>query len=115
MKVPKTMKRHCRKCKKHTSHKVAQTKKRTPSSLKKGSKYRAMKRGQAFSITTLVFFGLLAMGFILLIVYITFYTDAGTAAAKWAAMQMGNFIKSITQYVASALGSLGGSIVPTVT
>jgi len=47
MKVPKSIKRYCKHCKKHTQHKVAQSKKRSPSSLKKGSKYRAKLRGQA--------------------------------------------------------------------
>ncbi|HLD00728.1 MAG TPA: 50S ribosomal protein L44e [Candidatus Nanoarchaeia archaeon] len=47
MKIPKTMKRLCKFCKKHTEHKVAQNKKKTPSSLSHGSKYRARLRGQA--------------------------------------------------------------------
>jgi len=47
MKVPKLKKRLCPYCKKHTEHKVAQNKKRTPSSLSYGSKYRARGRGQA--------------------------------------------------------------------
>ena len=47
MKVPKTVKRYCPYCRKHTEHKVSQTKKKSPSSLKKGSKYRARKRGLA--------------------------------------------------------------------
>ncbi|MDD5086696.1 MAG: 50S ribosomal protein L44e [Candidatus Nanoarchaeia archaeon] len=47
MKVPKTIKRYCPYCKKHTEHKVSKTKKKNPSSLKKGSKYRAKKRGLA--------------------------------------------------------------------
>ena len=50
MKLPKTMKRFCRHCKKHTEHKVAQNKKKNPSSLKRGSKYRARKRGAARGI-----------------------------------------------------------------
>ena len=41
------MKRLCKTCKKHTEHKVAQNKKKTASSLSKGSKYRARKRGSA--------------------------------------------------------------------
>ncbi len=41
------MKRLCKACKKHTEHKVAQNKKKTASSLSKGSKYRARKRGLA--------------------------------------------------------------------
>ena len=47
MKIPKVVKRLCPKCKKHTEHKVAQNKKRAPSSLSYGSKYRARKRGSA--------------------------------------------------------------------
>ncbi len=47
MKIPKTVKRYCPYCRKHTEHKVSQTKKKNPSSLKKGSKYRARKRGLA--------------------------------------------------------------------
>ena len=47
MKIPKSMKRLCTKCKKHTEQKVAQNKKRTASSLSKGSKYRARLRGVA--------------------------------------------------------------------
>lgn len=50
MKLPKTMKRYCPYCKKHTKHKVMQSKKRSPSSLKYGSKRRARKRGQARGI-----------------------------------------------------------------
>ncbi len=47
MKIPKIVKRYCPYCRKHTEHKVSQTKKKSPSSLKKGSKYRARKRGLA--------------------------------------------------------------------
>ncbi len=47
MKIPKIKKRLCPHCKKHTEHKVAQSKKRQPSSLTYGSKYRAKKRGSA--------------------------------------------------------------------
>lgn len=47
MKLPKIIKRHCPYCKKHTEHKVSQSKKRSPSSLKYGSKVRARKRGLA--------------------------------------------------------------------
>jgi ribosomal protein L44E len=47
MKIPKSIKRYCPFCKKHTEHKVSQNKKKNPSSLKKGSKYRARRRGQA--------------------------------------------------------------------
>jgi ribosomal protein L44E len=47
MKIPKTMKRLCKTCKKHTEQKVAQNKKKTASSLSRGSKYRARGRGLA--------------------------------------------------------------------
>lgn len=47
MKLPKTRKKHCPYCKKHTEHKIFQVKKGAPSSLSYGSKYRARKRGQA--------------------------------------------------------------------
>tara|TARA_Y100000310_G_C20453232_1_gene701783 strand:- start:62 stop:370 length:309 start_codon:yes stop_codon:yes gene_type:complete len=47
MKLPKSKKRLCKHCKKHTEHKVAQNKKRTARSLSLGSKYRARKRGVA--------------------------------------------------------------------
>ncbi|MCX6710500.1 MAG: 50S ribosomal protein L44e [Candidatus Woesearchaeota archaeon] len=47
MKIPKTINRYCRFCKKHTPHKVMQSKKKQPSSLTYGSKYRARKRGRA--------------------------------------------------------------------
>ncbi|PIN76678.1 50S ribosomal protein L44e [Candidatus Woesearchaeota archaeon CG10_big_fil_rev_8_21_14_0_10_36_11] len=47
MKIPKSAKRLCKTCKKHTDHKIAQNKKRTASSLSWGSKYRARKRGDA--------------------------------------------------------------------
>ncbi|PIN73068.1 50S ribosomal protein L44e [Candidatus Woesearchaeota archaeon CG10_big_fil_rev_8_21_14_0_10_45_16] len=47
MKVPKAMKRLCKSCKKHTPHKVSQNKRRTASSLSRGSKYRARRRGRA--------------------------------------------------------------------
>ncbi|MBD3310546.1 50S ribosomal protein L44e [Candidatus Woesearchaeota archaeon] len=47
MKIPKIMKRHCPYCKKHTEHKVAQTKKKNTSSLSYGSKTRAKRRGAA--------------------------------------------------------------------
>lgn len=46
MKIPKTIKRYCRKCRKHTLHKVVQLKTGTKrGSLKKGSIQRAKKRG----------------------------------------------------------------------
>ena len=47
MKLPKTIKRYNPKLRKHTTHKVVVVKKRTASSLKRGSKYRARKRGEA--------------------------------------------------------------------
>ena len=47
MKKPKHVKRLCPHCKKHTEHKVSQNKKRSPSSLSYGSKYRARSRSQA--------------------------------------------------------------------
>jgi len=47
MKIPKTKKRLCKNCKKHTQQKVSQNKRKTASSLSRGSKYRAMKRGKA--------------------------------------------------------------------
>ena len=53
MKIPKSKKRLCKTCKKHTAHKVAQNKKRTASSLSQGSKYRARKRGLARGVGSL--------------------------------------------------------------
>ena len=47
MKLPKLMNRHCPKCKKHTSHKVGQNKKKNPGSMTYGSKVRAKRRGAA--------------------------------------------------------------------
>lgn len=47
MKIPKAKKRYCPKCKKHTEQKVAQSKKKKPSSLSYGSKVRAKKRGSS--------------------------------------------------------------------
>lgn len=47
MKLPKSTKRLCPNCKKHTEHKITQAKKRTASSLTYGSKVRARKRGKA--------------------------------------------------------------------
>ena len=47
MKKPKIMKRYCPYCKSHTEHKVAQNKKKNPSSLTYGSKVRAKRRGSA--------------------------------------------------------------------
>jgi large subunit ribosomal protein L44e len=53
MKIPKTMKRYCKYCKKHTEQKVAQNKKKAPSSLSHGSKYRARLRGRARGVGNL--------------------------------------------------------------
>lgn len=53
MKIPKNKKRYCKHCKKHTEQKVAQTKKKAPSSLSRGSKYRAKKRGLARGVGSL--------------------------------------------------------------
>ena len=47
MKLPKTMHRYCPTCRKHTEQKIAQNKKKAPSYLSRGSKYRARKRGVA--------------------------------------------------------------------
>ena len=47
MKLPKTKKRYCPHCRKHTEHKVAPSKKGSASSLRRGSKYRARLRGVA--------------------------------------------------------------------
>lgn len=47
MKIPKTVKRYCVYCKKHTEQKVNQAKKGKASSLSRGSKYRARERGLA--------------------------------------------------------------------
>ncbi len=47
MKFPKSVKRFCPYCRKHTEHKVFLAKKRAPSSLKYGSKVRARMRGKA--------------------------------------------------------------------
>ena len=47
MKFPKTLNRYCPYCKKHTEHTVSITKKKSPISLRYGSKVRARKRGQA--------------------------------------------------------------------
>ncbi len=47
MKIPKTVKRLCKTCKKHTEHKIAQNKKKPASSLSHGSKIRARLRGRA--------------------------------------------------------------------
>jgi len=47
MKLPKATKRLCPKCKKHTEHKITTNKRKSASSLKRGSKYRAKSRGLA--------------------------------------------------------------------
>ena len=47
MKLPKTKRRYCPTCRKHTEQKVYQVKKGSSSSLSYGSKYRAKLRGQA--------------------------------------------------------------------
>jgi|TARA_B100001971_G_scaffold132295_1_gene122119 large subunit ribosomal protein L44e len=47
MKLPKIKKRYCPFCKKHTEHKIAQSKKKNPGSLTYGSKVRAKRRGAA--------------------------------------------------------------------
>ena len=47
MKLPKTTKRYCPFCRKHTEHKILQSKKRAPRSMSHGSKIRARKRGRA--------------------------------------------------------------------
>lgn len=47
MKVKKAVKRYCPYCRKHTEHKVAQNKKKSPGSLTYGSKVRAKRRGAA--------------------------------------------------------------------
>lgn len=47
MKIPKTVKKLCKNCKKHTEQKVAQQKKKSASPMSIGSKYRAKKRGLA--------------------------------------------------------------------
>ncbi|MBI1970372.1 50S ribosomal protein L44e [Candidatus Woesearchaeota archaeon] len=47
MKLPKTRKRYCPYCKKHTLHTLSAAKKKGASSLSYGSKHRARKRGKA--------------------------------------------------------------------
>ncbi len=47
MKIPKAIKRHCPYCRKHTEHKVSQTKKKAATGLSYGSKIRARRRGKA--------------------------------------------------------------------
>lgn len=53
MKIPKTVKRFCKTCKKHTEHKVSQNKKKNASSFKRGSKVRARLRGRARGVGNL--------------------------------------------------------------
>jgi len=47
MKMPKVVRKYCPHCKTHTEQKVAQNKKRSPSSMTYGSKVRARRRGRA--------------------------------------------------------------------
>jgi large subunit ribosomal protein L44e len=47
MKIPKSIRRYCPFCKKHTEQKVTQNKKKNASSLTYGSKIRARMRGRA--------------------------------------------------------------------
>ncbi len=47
MKLPKTVRRLCPYCRKHTEHKVSLVKRKTASALKHGSKVRARLRGKA--------------------------------------------------------------------
>jgi len=47
MKFPKLVNRLCPFCRKHTQHKISQNKRQAASSLSRGSKYRARKRGVA--------------------------------------------------------------------
>jgi len=47
MKLPKSVKRYCPYCRKHTEQKISQSKKKAPSALKHGSKIRARTRGRA--------------------------------------------------------------------
>lgn len=56
MEIPKTRKRFCPKCRKHTEHKVMQAKKKTPSSahpMGYGSKKRMKLRGQGVGMGNL--------------------------------------------------------------
>ena len=50
MKLPKTIKRYCPYCKKHTEHKVTLNKRKNPRSMTYGSKLRAKRRGSARGI-----------------------------------------------------------------
>jgi len=47
MKLPKLIRRYCPFCKKHTGHRVFQSKRGSPSSHKRGAKQRMWKRGLA--------------------------------------------------------------------
>ena len=47
MKIPKIVRRYCKKCRKHTEQKVSVTKKKAASTLSYGSKIRARRRGKA--------------------------------------------------------------------
>ncbi|MDP7179864.1 MAG: 50S ribosomal protein L44e [Candidatus Woesearchaeota archaeon] len=47
MKLPKTSKRYCKFCKKHTELKISIVKKKSPRSMTYGSKVRARRRGVA--------------------------------------------------------------------
>lgn len=53
MKIPKSIKRFCKTCKKHTEHKIAANKRKNASSLSRGSKVRARLRGLARGIGNL--------------------------------------------------------------
>ena len=56
MKMPKTQKKYCPYCRKHTEHKVSQAKRKTPSSTRPmgyGSKKRARRRGAARGVGNL--------------------------------------------------------------
>lgn len=53
MKIPKTMKRLCKYCRKHTEQKISQNKKKAASSLSRGSKVRARLRGVARGVGNL--------------------------------------------------------------
>jgi len=53
MKFPKTVNRFCPYCRKHTPHKVAMSKKRSPRTMTYGSKLRARRRGSARGVGNL--------------------------------------------------------------
>lgn len=48
MKMPKIRRKYCPFCKKHTEHKVSQTKRKNASSMTYGAKSRAKRRGSAY-------------------------------------------------------------------